>query len=185
MSRRSVDIVAATEVVMTALDACDLGDEEVRVTIEVVPPEAKPLTKADRAIEKAFSREVPILKTIEERYVLGVVLEPLKEMGMTDTQDDTYSAAEVRQACHKFMEDYGVMGLQHQINVTGRVKLVENTITRTDEVIDGQPVKAGTWLMGIRVVDEGLWKRVKDGSLTGFSIGGIAQRTPLQTSPTY
>jgi hypothetical protein len=176
---KRTDIAKATKVVLAALDGCELGDDQLSVTIEVVPPKA-PITKADTTIAKALGREIPILKTAEERYVLGVVLEPLKEMGMTDSQNDTYSAVEVRQACHKFMEDYGTMGLQHQINVTGRVKLIENTITRQDEVIDGQPVRAGTWLMGVRIVDDGLWKRVKDGSLTGFSIGGIAQRTPLE-----
>lgn len=170
--------------VFSTLKAVDLGDDDVLVTFEYVDKRQEPLTKADRAVRRAFTDEIPILKTAEERYVLGVVLEPLKEMGKTDSQYDTYSAQEVRQAAYKFMEDYGTMGLQHQINVTGRVKLIENSITRVDEVIDGQPVKAGTWLMGIRVIDDGLWKRVKDGSLTGFSIGGIAQRTPLESSQT-
>ncbi len=180
MSRKATDIAKATEVILAALDACQLGDDSLRVTIEVVP-ESQPMTKADATIGKALSRAMPILKTQEERYVLAVVLEPLKEMGMTDSQDDTYSAAEVRQACHKYMEDYGgTLGLQHKVNVSGKVKIVENHITRMDEVIDGEPVRAGTWLMGLRVVDDGLWKRVKDGTLTGLSIGGIAQRTPLE-----
>lgn len=178
MTRKRTDIAEVAKAVFEALKDRDFGDDDVLVTLEWAPAPA-PVTKADEVIQKALSREIPILKTQEERYVLGVVLEPLKEMGLTDTQFDTYSAAEVRQACYKFMEDYGVMGLQHQINVTGKIKLIENMITRSDEVIDGQPVKAGTWLMGVRVVDDGLWKRVKDGSLTGFSIGGIAQRTPL------
>jgi hypothetical protein len=181
MIHKRTDIDAVAKAVFDALKVQDFGDDDVLVTLEWM--DAPPvITKADKTIQQAFSRAIPILKTIEERYVLGVVLEPLKEMGQTDTQYDTYSAAEVRQACHKFMEDYGIMGLQHQINVTGKIKLIENTITRSDEVIDGQPVMAGTWLMGVRVVDDGLWKRVKEGSLTGFSIGGIAQRTPLQPS---
>ncbi len=199
----------ATQVVLAALDKCDLGDLDFSVTIDVPDTEEArlekamsvvqealqtlsidatvaielhdrpPLTKADAVIEKALSRQVHLLKTTEEQYVLGVVLEPLKEMGMTDTQKDTYSALEVRQACHKFMEDYGTMGLQHQVNVSGLVKVVENTITRVDEVIDGEPVTAGTWLMGLRIRDAGLWKRVKNGEITGLSIGGVAQRTPL------
>jgi DNA adenine methylase len=178
MPQKRTDLAEVAKAVFAALKDLDLGDDDVLVTFELRPSPA-PVTKADHAIQRALAQEMPILKTAEERYVLGVVLEPLKEMGLTDSQADTYSAQEVRQAAYKFMEDYGTMGLQHQININGRVKLIENSITRIDEVIDGQPVKAGTWLMGIRVLDEGLWKRIKNGSLTGFSIGGIAERTPL------
>lgn len=178
MPKESTILLKAVQAVLAALDTCDLGDEELQITVEsqVSPPA---VTKADKTIEVALAREMPILKTQEERYILGVVLEPLKEMGMTDTQDDTYSAAEVRSAAHKFMEDFATVGLQHQVNVTGKVKILESWVAREDAVIDGEAVKAGTWLMGLRVVDDGIWKRIKDGSITGLSIGGIAQRTPL------
>lgn len=163
-----------TKTVMAALDGVDLGGDTVRVTIEAVDPEEVATAKAATEI-----REIPILKTTEERYVLGVVLEPTKEMGKADSQGDLYSAEEVRQAAHKYMEHYGTLGLQHQFKVNGQVKLLENWVTRTDETVDGQVVKAGTWLMGIRVVDDDLWERVKSGNLTGFSIGGFARRTPV------
>lgn len=167
------------EHVFNALNSCDhLGDEDLFVTIETAKPQ--PVTKADGVIAKALARDLPIFKTQEERYVLAVVLEPLKEMGKTDTQNDMYSASEVREAAYRYMENYGQLGLQHMINVTGRVKLVENHITRVDEKIDKETVKAGTWLMGLRVVDDELWAKVKDGSLTGLSIGGVAQRTPVE-----
>jgi DNA adenine methylase len=176
MARKPTDLASVTKTVMAALDGSDLGDDQVRVVIELVE---EPLSKEDATVEKALAREVPILKTEEERYVLGVVLEPTKEMNKADSQGDLYSADEVRQACHKFMEHYGVMGLQHKINVSGQVKVLENWIARKDEQIDGQLVKEGTWLMGIRVVDDKLWERVKSGSLTGFSIGGFARRAPV------
>lgn len=181
MAGKRTDIVKVTKQVLGVLDGCDLGDDDLLVTIEVAP--VAEVTKTDAIIVKALTRQVPIFKTGEERYVLGVVLEPLKEMGATDTQNDLYSASEVRQAAYKFMEDYGVIGLQHQVRLDGRVKLLENWIARNDMVVDDQLVKAGTWLMGVRVVDDGLWTRVKDGSLTGFSIGGIAQRTPVDAAP--
>jgi DNA adenine methylase len=180
MSRRT-NIAKASEVVLAALDKCDFGDDELRVVIEVVDP-ANDVVKSDDVISKALERETPVFKTQEERYVLGVVLEPLKEMGGKDSQHDTYSAEEVKQASYRFMEDFGTLGHQHKVAVNGRVKLLENWIVREDTTIEGLAVKAGTWLMGIRVVDDDLWKGVKTGAITGFSIGGYARRTPVPPS---
>jgi hypothetical protein len=43
-------------------------------------------------------------------YVLGIVLEPER----VDAQQDIYSAAEVREAAHRFMEEYRNLGLMHR-----------------------------------------------------------------------
>lgn len=45
---------------------------------------------------------MPLLKTGKERNVLGIVLEP----ETVDAEDDIYSAAEIRDAAHRFMEQY-------------------------------------------------------------------------------
>lgn len=180
MARADIDIIQLR--VIKALDACDLGDSEVRVTVEVLEPSGEVLAKADPMVERVLKQETKIFKTEEERYVLGVVLEPLKELGKVDSQNDLYSAEEVRQAAYKFMEYYGTLGLQHKANAAGRVKLLENWISRNDEVINGEVVKAGTWLMGIRVVEDELWSAVKAGKITGLSIGGFAERKPVVDS---
>jgi DNA adenine methylase len=39
-------------------------------------------------------------------------------------------------------------------------------------------VKKGTWLLGVHVVSDELWGQVKDGTLSGFSIGGTARKIP-------
>jgi len=57
----------------------------------------------------ALDKRIPLLKTGEERYVLGIVLEP----ETVDAQDDIYSAAEVRDAAHQFMQEYRNLGLMH------------------------------------------------------------------------
>lgn len=167
------------ESLRVTIEALEYGDEKyVRQATEIVKyPER--LSKADEIVEKALSRETKVFKTDEEHYILGIALEPLKEMGDKDTQNDTYSADEVKQAAYRFMEDFGTLGLQHKVAVNGRVRLLENWIARDDSKIDGQTVKAGTWLMGMRVVDEDLWKAIKTGEITGLSIGGYARRTPI------
>lgn len=43
-------------------------------------------------------------------------------------------------------------------------------------------IAKGTWLLAVRVLSDDLWRRVKDGELTGFSIGGSARRVPEPTA---
>ncbi len=126
-----------------------------------------------RTISVALDKRIPLLKTGEERYVLGVVLEP----ETVDAQKDIYSAAEVREAAHRFMEEYQNVGLMHRDLVNGRVKILESYVAPAPFEIDGVAVKRGTWLLAVRVLDDELWKQVKDGELTGLSIGGSAIRS--------
>lgn len=110
----------------------------------------------------------------DEHYVLGIVLEPNE----VDAQKDIYSADEVRDAAHTYMAEYQNRGLMHKELANDRVDLLESYLAPVDFSIGDQVVKAGTWLMAVRVKDQKLWDLVKSGGLTGFSIGGTAQRQP-------
>ena len=140
--------------------------------------------ESDSAVEKsaAVEKHVKLLKASggeEEQYVLGIVLEPTLEMGAPDSQNDVYSAEDVRQAAYNFMQNYQTIGIQHTSAAGDKIKILESWIQREDTTIDGTKIKAGTWMLGVRVIDPELWAAVKDGSFTGFSIGGIASRTPI------
>lgn len=121
-----------------------------------------------------LEKRIPLLKTDEERYVLGVVLEP----ETVDAQDDIYSAAAVRDAAHRFMEQYQNIGLMHRGVINGRVKILESYLAPTSFSLDGAQVRKGTWLLAVRVLDDELWAQIKSGDLTGLSIGGSAARAP-------
>lgn len=128
-----------------------------------------------------FTKTVPIIKGIDpndERYVLGIVLEP----EVVDAQGDIYSVEEIRQAAHRFMEDFGGLGLMHQFLVNGQVKVLESYLAPADFELGDVTVRKGTWLLAIRVLSDELWEQIKDGKLTGFSIGGSARRVPEQNN---
>lgn len=108
----------------------------------------------------------------EERYVLGVVLEP----ETVDAQQDIYSVEEVRQVAHRFLEESQTLGLMHQLPAAGQVKIVESYLAPRELSFGDEVVKAGTWLLGVHVLSDELWARVKGGEFTGFSIGGHARR---------
>jgi len=111
----------------------------------------------------------------DERYILGVVLEPDE----VDSQGDTISAEEIRRAAHGYMEKFGNVGLQHQTFVNDKIKILETYLAPVDFQIGDETVKAGTWLMAFRILDDSIWKAVKEGLLTGLSIGGTGLRLAL------
>lgn len=38
----------------------------------------------------------------------------------------------------------------------------------------------GSWVVGIKVTDKKIWKRVEKGQLLGFSVAGVARRQPVK-----
>ncbi len=124
-----------------------------------------------------FVKEVPLIKGADpkdERYVLGIVLEP----EVVDSQGDIYSTGEIRHAAHRFMETFQGLGLMHRFRVDGQVKILESYLAPVDFEIAGTRIRQGTWLLAVRILSDELWDQVKDGVLTGFSIGGSARRVP-------
>ncbi len=124
-----------------------------------------------------FDKTTQLLKGLDpndERYVLGIVLEP----EVVDAQGDIYSTDEIRAAAHRFMEEFGGLGLMHRLRVNDEVKVLESYLAPTDFTVGDITVRKGTWMLAVRVLSDELWDRVKSGDLTGFSIGGSARRVP-------
>lgn len=125
----------------------------------------------------AWFRTVPLIKNVDpgdERFVLGIVLEP----EVVDAQGDIYSAEEIRRAAHLFMEEFGGLGLMHSMPVNGDVKILESYVSPVDFTLGDTTVRKGTWLLAVRILSDALWELVKVGWLTGFSIGGSARHAP-------
>lgn len=145
--------------------------------IERIVPESTP--SREETLAKSAIDRARLVKADEERYVFGIVLEP----DVVDSQNDTYSAEEVRKAAHRFMAEYQQIGHQHSAIVTGKIKILESYVAPADFEVGGQTVKKGTWLLATRVDDDELWEAVKSGDLTGYSIGGVAMRAPAEDPP--
>jgi DNA adenine methylase len=162
------------------------GAKDTSVLTQLLVANYEPTAKSCEGIEFAdwqagpedsFEKPSRLVKGVDpsdERYVLGIVLEP----EVVDAQGDIYSAEEIRSAAHCFMEDFGGLGLMHRLKVNGQVKVLESFLAPTDFTAGGVEVRKGTWLLAVRVVSDALWEQVKAGDLTGFSIGGTARRCP-------
>lgn len=125
-------------------------------------------------------RKVRIVKAEEngeERTTFGVVLVPDE----TDAQEDRYTKLEVQKAAYGYMEENaGVMKVMHKGEVrTGDLVVLETYLSKSEQTFGDDTFPEGTWFMTTRVVDDDLWDAVKDGTFTGYSIGGSAIREPL------
>ncbi|PFK34399.1 XkdF-like putative serine protease domain-containing protein [Bacillus cereus] len=133
------------------------------------------IMKSESAKQPNISKQVPILKTEDEKQlVTGVVYEPDVE----DSHGDTMTAEEIEKAAYTFMENYQHIDKQHD-EIAGKGTVVENWIAKSDMTVGEQEVKAGTWLMTVRVDDTDTWEEIKKGEVTGFSMGGFGERVEI------
>lgn len=122
----------------------------------------------------------------EERYVLSMVLEPTDgENGskfQPDTQNDVYSEEDVRKACHIWMENYGAVDLMHNWKAIGKqdVRTLECYIAPVEFKSGDDVVQKGSWMLALRIANDELWEAIKSGDLGAYSIGGTANRVPLE-----
>lgn len=128
----------------------------------------------DLKVEKSETVTVPIVKVEDEqRLVTGIVLEP----GVVDAHNDTVSAEVIQKGAHGWLSKYNAettMGIMHKKFTQLGIELVESWLAPIDVVINGVKVLKGTWLMTVHITKDQLWRDIKEGRITGFSIGGVA-----------
>ena len=141
------------------------------------PAEAEEVAEVAEPAEGEVTTKVfvPILKAEAElQIVTGVVLQP----EVVDAHGDIIGVDVIRETAHKFLTEYNrrtKLKLQHKDFKPGRFDLVESFIAPVDLAIGSKVVKAGSWVMSVKVNDKAIWQKVKDGKITGFSIGGRAK----------
>lgn len=117
--------------------------------------------------------EIPIAKRDEaKRVVTGVVLEP----DTVDAHNEWERPETIERAAWDFLAKYNAetrLGVQHKVFGL-KLELVESYIAPVDFELGGELIRAGSWVMTVRVLDDDVWQAVLDGGITGFSIGGIA-----------
>lgn len=141
---------------------------------------SEPLKLAMEAAAKSTIKakcEIVSKSLDEERLVTGIVLKPEE----VDAQGDIYSAKVIRDAATNFLADYNKeteLGVQHKA-FNQDIQLADSWVAPADFTMGERTIKAGTWLMTVKVLSDILWGAVKDGKITGFSIGGIAKVQPI------
>lgn len=148
-------------------------DESTDDEVDETPAAAKSLDwendgmLVDLLVEKAAPDD--------KRIVMGVVLEP----DSVDAQGDTISAQEIERAAHLWLARFQDRGVMHTRIVNSKIEIYESFVAPSNLTIGGQKVKKGSWLLMYHILDDTLWKQIKTGKITGFSMGGFARRVQL------
>lgn len=119
------------------------------------------MTKQNVQITKAVNEEL--------KQATFLVLAPDE----VDLQGDTYSADEVRKACHNFNQHCMTANLLHLVE-TDTFDIVESYISPVDMILNDVVIKAGSWMSVLQIYSDEIWSEIKDGNLTGVSIGATA-----------
>lgn len=124
--------------------------------------------------------DMPIVKKQEEkRLVTGIILEP----ETVDGQGDVIGKEVIESAAHNFLSKFNretQMGFMHKMFGDLGIELVESWIAPMTMDLGGEEIKEGTWMMTCRVHDDLIWGKIKNGDITGFSIGGTALVAAIQ-----
>lgn len=131
----------------------------------------------------AFTLSVPFGKlNDDERLVFGWASVVTKGgRPVIDLQDDMIEVGELRKAVEAFMDGSRDAGYMHERGDDGKVhrigKIVDSLVVTADVAKAlGIATDQEGWIIGVRVESEDVWKRVKAGELSAFSIGGMAAR---------
>lgn len=123
---------------------------------------------------ESFEKRVPFKAFDEERRVaIGGVLVPNK----VDLQGDFVRPPVIEQFNDGFMtrlqssDGEAVPGVMHAVFPDDHVTLSENRILDETQVIAGKEFRAGSWIQGWKFHDDELWRLVRDGVLSAYSIG--------------
>jgi len=96
---------------------------------------------------------------------------------VVDAQGDWISEEVIEKAAHQYVRDYNKgteMGLMHRVFGENGIELVESWVAPIAFKLNNKPVKKGSWVMTAHISDDTVWKKIKKGEITGFSIGGVA-----------
>lgn len=114
---------------------------------------------------------VQVVKSVNEelKQATFIVMVPDE----VDLHGDIIAEDEVRKACHNFNKHCNQANLFH-ITKTATFEFAESYCSLVDFVLGDKLVKKGTWLATIQVHDSELWDLIKDGEVSGLSIGALA-----------
>lgn len=138
---------------------------------------------ADQVVEK-ISFSVPIFKVSEDEFQTVYGWASIVEKAgqpVSDRQDDIIRASTLTKAAHQYVMEERAAKVMHQGKRIGNI--VESIVLTKDiqkslgieiKDKDGDPI-AG-WFIGLKISDPEVWKAVKAGDYTAFSIGGSGQR---------
>ncbi|MBR0369706.1 MAG: hypothetical protein IJH63_03140 [Methanobrevibacter sp.] len=105
----------------------------------------------------------------EATYITGVVI----ANGVPDSDGDCLDKTDIKKIFTKYL-DRATDVMHTRIKNEG-VEVLANWITETDTELNGKIVPSGSWMATFAVTNEELLSSIKDGSITGLSLGSVSE----------
>ena len=122
-----------------------------------------------------------IIKIDDEMRMVFGWASVITEKGKTvvDTQGDVIEPSELMKATTDFMEDARVAKAMHDGDGIGEVL---HSFPLTNEIAKSLGIETDRegWIVGVKVNNDEIWKKVKDGTYRAFSIGGLGVREDVE-----
>lgn len=132
-----------------------------------------------------FSNTVEIYKKDDvQQIIYGKALVPNR----VDSQGDIVSKDDVEKTAHEFLMNIQkayVELLSTGKNVTnasqiGYMHKVFKGVGGFGYIVESYIDQEGSWILATKITNKDVWKKIADGEITGYSIGGKGQRVPVQ-----
>lgn len=121
-------------------------------------------------------------KNEDKRIAFGWAYQCVTKSGeqLVDHSGDIVDINEIENAAYRYVKFYRDGSDCHE---RGGIGVVVESMVFTKEKAEALGIPPGVlpegWWIGIEVSDEDVWKKVKDGTYSMFSIEGTASRLPL------
>ena len=115
----------------------------------------------------------------DQHLVFGFASVTADENGnqIVDSQGDVIDIYELERAAYEYILNAGETGEMHENFGIG--KIVESIVFTPEKLsalnLEGK-LPSGWWI-GMKITDEGIWEKIKNGAYKMFSIGGRAVRS--------
>jgi len=114
--------------------------------------------------------EIEILKADgEKRLATLIVMKPW----FVDYEDQWADPETIEAAAHRWLLKGARIFLEHEVDISDKVRAVESYVAPIDMTIAGRQVLQGTWIIVVWVPDDELWQWVKENQV-GASVRGLA-----------
>lgn len=133
----------------------------------------------------SFKQVVDIFKIDDEQHIVyGKALVPDR----IDLQGDIVSKDDVEKAAHDFLinlqKAYSELSTGQQSTNASQIGFMHKVFKGVggfgyiaESYIDPE----GSWILATKITDDRVWKMIKDGQITGYSIGGKGVRIPISS----
>lgn len=142
--------------------------------------------KTFRQMTKARERphKLTVMKSDDDRrLVFGWANVAIRVDGeqIIDWQEDAIDMDDLEKAAYEYVAEFGTAGEMHQRGGIGRViESIVFTKEKADALGIPQDLLPQGWWIGFKITDDEVWKKIKSGEYSMFSIEGKAIREPME-----